>query len=86
MRSFYHKQASLRGGYAEDRHADFPVRAVWNPVKGGILFSTLERILTIDNLRDRGAFSPNRCTLGKHAEESVSHVLIHCPFSVRIWE
>lgn len=42
-------------------------------------------ILTIDNLRKRDFYLPNRCYLCLNNEESVNHMFIHCPFVLPIW-
>lgn len=46
------------------------------------------KILMLDNLIQHGLFLTNMCTLCYNDEEFISHLLLHCPFSVnvfRIW-
>ncbi|XP_059657206.1 uncharacterized protein LOC132303802 [Cornus florida] len=50
---------------------------VWTAVWG--------KILTIDNLRRRGNCTVNRCCLYKDDEESVDHLLLHCPVANDCW-
>ncbi|CAN0856966.1 Putative ribonuclease H protein At1g65750 [Linum grandiflorum] len=45
----------------------------------------MNSIATIDNLKRRGFIVPNRCTLCYHAEESASHLLVHCAFADAVW-
>lgn len=44
------------------------------------------KILTLDSLKKRGFIFANRCVLCKNDEESVDHILLHCPFSSMIWD
>lgn len=43
------------------------------------------KISTLDVLRRKGMYLPNICLLCYQNEESVSHTLIHCPFSREVW-
>jgi hypothetical protein len=43
------------------------------------------KILTWDALRRRGWEGPGICSLCRHAQEDVSHILIHCDFSSEVW-
>lgn len=45
----------------------------------------LEKISTMDLLWRKGFYLPNVCLLCYQEVESVSHTLIHCPFSWEIW-
>ncbi|CAN1838944.1 Putative ribonuclease H protein At1g65750 [Linum perenne] len=70
--------------------ADFPVDTIWSKVvptkvQGFLWLSFHGRIATIDVLRSRGFHFPNRCSLCRQDEESVSHIFIHCPFVSPIW-
>lgn len=44
------------------------------------------KILTLDNLKIRGFNFPNRCALCLKEEESMDHLVIHCSFTISIWE
>ena len=44
------------------------------------------KILTLDNLKKRGFFIVNHCVLCKNDEESVDHIMLHCPFSSMVWD
>ena len=46
----------------------------------------LSKLPTADNLRKRGMVMVNRCCLCKTAEESVDHLLIHCPVAKEMWD
>jgi hypothetical protein len=43
------------------------------------------RILTWDNGQRRGWSGPNKCTLCKVEEESVSHLFVSCSFASQVW-
>eukprot|EP00253_Pinus_taeda_P034931 PITA_34931 len=44
-----------------------------------------QSILTRDNLRRRGMEGPSRCPLCLSDEETVSHLLLLCPFAQEVW-
>ncbi|CAN0838702.1 LINE-1 retrotransposable element ORF2 protein [Linum grandiflorum] len=73
-----------------DSDASFPTKTIWNalvPTKISCFtwLAFLDSIATIDNLRRRGLIVPNRCVLCCQSEESVSHLLLHCPFTAKVW-
>jgi hypothetical protein len=43
------------------------------------------KILTWDSLRRRGWEGPGLCSLCRLAQEDVPHILIHCEFSMEVW-
>ena len=43
------------------------------------------KILTTDNLRGRGMQIINRCYLCKEVEESIKHLFLECPFTLKFW-
>ena len=43
-----------------------------------------DKILTLENLANKGQIIPNRCSLCKHDLEMVNHLFIHCPFSSKV--
>lgn len=45
-----------------------------------------EQLPMIDLLRKRGMILPNICSLCLKDEETVNHLLMHCPFAREIWE
>ncbi|KAL4204695.1 hypothetical protein AMTRI_Chr01g133270 [Amborella trichopoda] len=59
--------------------------AVPHEVQVFIWLVTLNKILTTDNLIKKGKILPNVCLFCKADGESVAHLLIQCPFTVRIW-
>ncbi|CAN0887943.1 Putative ribonuclease H protein At1g65750 [Linum grandiflorum] len=68
----------------------FPTSVVWIPsvptkVCCFIWMASLNSIATVDNLRRRGVIMPNRCVMCCHAEESTSHLLLHCKYSFAVW-
>ncbi|CAN0856758.1 Putative ribonuclease H protein At1g65750 [Linum grandiflorum] len=68
----------------------FPASTIWIhsvPTKVCCFtwMASLNSITTIDNLRRRGSILPNRCVLCYHANETVSHILLHCDFSSAVW-
>ncbi|CAN0884339.1 LINE-1 retrotransposable element ORF2 protein [Linum grandiflorum] len=68
----------------------FPSTTIWistipTKVCCSSWMASLNAIATIDNLRKRGMMVPNRCSLCCMAEESVGHLLLHCPFSSKVW-
>jgi hypothetical protein len=60
---------------------------VWAPpkVKFFTWLLTQNRIWTADQLRKNGWPNCGLCPLCKQVTESVSHLFIHCWFSVRLW-
>ncbi|CAN0908747.1 Putative ribonuclease H protein At1g65750 [Linum grandiflorum] len=68
----------------------FPSKAIWNsmvPTKISCFtwLASADSVATIDNLRRRGMIVPNRCVLCCRSEESVSHILLHCRYTVKVW-
>ena len=62
----------------------FPSRSIWNPiVLPKIGFFAWEaswcKVLTLDWLKRRGVTLANRCFLCEEEDESIDHLLIHCP-------
>lgn len=45
----------------------------------------LEKISTMDALWKKGFHLPSVCLLCNRNGESISHLLIHCPFSWEVW-
>ena len=43
------------------------------------------QILTLDNLMLRGRILVNRCCMCHHNEETVDHLLLHCPVAHSLW-
>ena len=43
-------------------------------------------MLTLDKLKRRGIILANRCFLCEEEEETIDHLLIHCPRAKMIWE
>ena len=50
---------------------------VWTAVHG--------QILTLDNLMVRGRILVNRCCMCHRNEETVDHLLLHCPIAHSLW-
>ena len=50
---------------------------VWTAVHG--------QILTLDNLMLRGRILVNWCCMCHHNEETVDHLLLHCPVAHSLW-
>ena len=50
---------------------------VWTTVHG--------QILTLDNLMLRGCILVNRCCMCHRNEETVDHLLLHCPVAHSLW-
>lgn len=71
---------------------DFPYDLVWNslfvPPKVDFFVWTLirGRVLTVDNLKKRGIFCVNRCTVYGVEEETVHHLFVDCRISESIWD
>ena len=62
----------------------FPSCSIWNPiVPPKIGFFSWEmswgKVLTPDKLKRRGVILANRCFLCEEEEETIDHLLIHCP-------
>ncbi|CAN0912200.1 Transposon TX1 uncharacterized 149 kDa protein [Linum grandiflorum] len=69
---------------------DYPASTVWvstvpTKVCCFVWLASNNSIATMDNLHRRGCVVPNRCVLCCVAEESVSHLLLHCSFSNLVW-
>ena len=61
----------------------------WNIPLKTVLFSWLmlaERILTWNMLQKKGFAGPGICPLCHDAEESITHLMIKCSFSVQVWQ
>ena len=43
------------------------------------------KLLTTENLRKRGINGPSRCALCNSDEETISHLFLHCNFSLLVW-
>jgi len=70
---------------------DWWARTLWKwkvPLKLKCFFwlALHNRLLTWDNLCQRGWQGPGLCALCYGDSESVFHLFIHCPFSLRIWD
>jgi hypothetical protein len=51
------------------------------------IWLALERkILTWDSLQKRGWVGPSICSLCYRDEESISHLFINCPFTLKLWK
>ena len=64
---------------------------VWTPgliPKINIFFWLImqDKILTLDNLINRGQYILNWCILCKDNLESIDHMFIHCPYSLEVWD
>ena len=44
------------------------------------------KVLTLDKLQRRGWHLPNICYLCGYAEETIHHLLLHCPIVNSLWE
>ena len=69
----------------------FPFHSIWNPiVPPKICFFAWEvswgKVLTLDQLKRRGVTLANRCFICEGEEESIDHLLIHCPRAKMLWE
>lgn len=68
-----------------------PVFSIWIPgipskVSFFIYNFFLDKILTLNNLRNRGQSLANRCILCLvEEEESIDHILIHCSLVREVW-
>ena len=73
----------LEGG----RQQLVPFKMLWNPIVPTKVVSLLgkfawDRILTLDQLKKRGFSLASRCPLCGKVEETLEHLLIHCP---KVW-
>ena len=77
---------NIRGASA----SNFPWKGVWK-VKihkrvAFFVWTTVHgQILTLDNLRLRGRILVNRCCMCHCNEETVDHLLLHCPVAHSLW-
>ena len=61
----------------------------WKIPLNMVIFSWLllgKRILTWNMLQRKGFEGPGICSLCQDAEESITHLMIDCPFSVLVWK
>ena len=70
---------------------DFPWQSIWNPIVPPKLgFFSWEaswgKVLTLDQLKRRGISLVNRCCLCEENEETIDHLLIHCPRAKILWD
>ena len=68
----------------------FPRRMIWqSKVPSRVAFfswsASLGKILTTDNLRKRCVLVLDWCYMCKRCEESVDHLLLHCPIVWELW-
>jgi hypothetical protein len=66
-------------------------QAVWKwdiqlKIKLFIWLAAENKILTWDNLQQRGWEGPSRCHLCKQDTENINHLFIHCSFTKSVWE
>lgn len=47
--------------------------------------ASLQKVLTMDQLRRKNFINVNGCLLCLNDEESVNHLLIHCNFAHKVW-
>ena len=69
----------------------FPWKCIWKScVHPKIFFFGWEalwgKILTCDQLQKRGMTLASRCTLCQESEETVDHLLLHCPKIRVLWD
>lgn len=67
-----------------------PWKEIWNfaialKVCFFLWIAVLGKISTLDVLNRKGMYLPNICLLCYKDGESVSHVLLHCSFSMEVW-
>ena len=68
----------------------FPWRSIWKQkVPSKVAFfvwtATLGTILTIDNLRKKKVLILDWCYIHKSNEESIDHLILHCPIVYELW-
>jgi hypothetical protein len=68
----------------------FPWKSVWrtkSPPRAAFFVwsATLEKILTLDNLRKRQVVVINKCYMCKKDGKSVDHLLLHCEVTHALW-
>ena len=66
-------------------------QAIWKwdiqlKIKLFIWLAAKNKILTWDNLQQRGWEGPSRCHLCKKDSKNITHLFIHCPFTKSVWE
>ena len=78
---------------AMDRYENvvFPYKFIWNSwVPTKVDFFAWEaswgKVLTLDDLKKKGRALANKCFLCGKEEETVDHLLVHCPHTRVIWE
>ena len=69
----------------------FPALSVWNnmvPLKVGFFAweASWGKVLTLDQLKKRGRSIANRCYLCEEEEETLNHLLVHCPKARMLWD
>ena len=70
--------------------SNFPWKGVWKakiPKRVAFFLWTAVhgQILTLDNLMLRGRILVNRCCVCHQNEETVDHLLLHCPVAHSLW-
>ena len=75
---------------SQPSQSSFPWKSVWKAkVPTRVAFFTwtaaLERILTVDNLRNRRVIIVDWCCMCKDHGESVNHLLLHCIVAQELW-
>ena len=68
----------------------FPWRSIWkqkvpSKVAFFVWIATLGTILTIDNLRKKKVLILDWCYIYKSNEESIDHLILHCPIVYESW-
>ncbi|CAN0839651.1 Putative ribonuclease H protein At1g65750 [Linum grandiflorum] len=69
---------------------DFPAEVVWSKcvptkVQAFVWMVYYKKVATVDNLQRRGMQMPNRCVLCYSNIETVNHILLHCSFTIKVW-
>jgi hypothetical protein len=71
-----------------------PIPTLWNEIWRAKCLTKIDRsiwtsaqnaILTGDNLRKKGWEGPTRCPFYVSKEETVTHLLLNCPFALEVW-